>query len=204
MNHLSDDQLYSLIFDPVRPSSEAAAHLEECPQCRDHLARLYDLRDELVMARHSQPTVQALHNYSQLFSQVQQAPSRLTRLIQHARATLTWDSRQQPALQGVRNVAATYYRQLYTTARAEIELMVMAHTPQRRAIEGDIIVLGGQEQVTPALLQLQTLDAAQTLYEAISDEQGRFHIADVPPGNYQLLITPVQGTLLEIDRLEIT
>ncbi len=209
MNHLSDDQLYSLVFDPVRPTQEATIHLEACARCREQLTVLHQLRAELMVARHSQPTAAALQRYNQLFTQVQQPPSALSRVVQQLRATLTWDSRQQPALQGVRNVAATHYRQLYATARAEIELLVMARTPQRRELEGDIITLTGQEQVTPALLQLQVLyqdqiNNEQASYEVMSDAEGRFRIADVLPGHYQLLITPIQGALLELDDLEIT
>ncbi len=204
MDHLSDDQLYNLVFDPVRPTREATTHLEACAQCREQLVVLQQLRNELLLAHHSQPTAAALERYGQLFNQVQQPPSTLTRVIQKIRATLAWDSRQQPALQGLRSAAVTQYRQLYTTERAEIELLVIARTPQRRELEGDIITLAGQEPVTPALLQLQTLDAASTTYEALSDAQGRFHLADVPPGNYQLLITPIQGALLELANLELT
>ncbi|MCX6049806.1 MAG: carboxypeptidase-like regulatory domain-containing protein [Chloroflexi bacterium] len=204
MNHLSDDQLYRFVFDPVRPTREETSHLEACAQCREQLEALHQLRTDLTVVRHSQPTAAALKRYDQLFSQVQQPPSALTRLLQQVRATLTWDSRQQPALQGIRNAASAHYRQLYTTAHAEIELLVMTRTPQRRELEGDIIALTDQAQVTPALLQLQALDAGQTIYEATSDAQGRFHLADLPPGHYQLLITPIQGALFGLEDLEIT
>ena len=94
MNHLSDAQLYSLVFDPVRPTSEEADHLAECTQCQAQLASLGRLANELVVARRSQPSAAALANYNQLFAHVRQQPSRLARAVQTLRATLTWDSRQ--------------------------------------------------------------------------------------------------------------
>jgi len=203
MNHLSDAQLYSLVFDPVRPTSEEAAHLAECPQCQAQLASLGRLANELVVARRSRPSAAALANYSQLFAHVRQQPSRLARAVQTLRATLTWDSRQQQALQGVRSGSVDRYRQLYTTARAEIEFLVTTRTSQRRDIEGELIAEQEGEPLTPALLQLQGLGEQPASYETESDAQGRFRLANVTPGRYQLLITPCQGALLEIDEVEI-
>ena len=204
MSHLSDAQLYSLVFDPVRPTQEDAAHVEACAQCRNQLATLRQLATELAIARRSEPTTLALTRYAELFSHVQQKPSLLTRVVQNLRATLTWDSRQPLALQGVRNAAATNYRQLYTTERAEIEWLVTVRTPQRRDLEGEIMLAEGEAQVTPALLQLQARGEGQTSYEVESDAQGRFRIANVTPGRYQLLLTLHQSALLEIAELEIT
>ena len=203
MNHLSDAQLYSLVFDPVRPTSEEADHLAECTQCQAQLASLGRLANELVVARHSQPSAAALANYNQLFAHVRQQPSLLARAVQTLRATLTWDSRQQQALQGVRSGSADRYRQLYTTTRAEIELLVTTRTPQRRDIEGELIAEHDGEPLTPALLQLQGLGEPPTSYETESDAQGRFRLANVTPGRYHLLITPSEGALLEIDEVEI-
>ena len=111
---------------------------------------------------------------------------------------------QALALQGVRNAAATNYRQLYTTERAEIEWLVTVRTPQWRDLEGEIMLAEGEAQATPALLQLQARGEGQTSYEVESDAQGRFRIANVTPGRYQLLLTLQQSALLEIAELEIT
>ncbi len=203
MNHLSDAQLYSLVFDPVRPTGEEAAHLAECTQCQAQLASLGRLANEMVVARRSQPSAAALANYSQLFAHVRQQPSLLARAVQTLRATLTWDSRQQQALQGIRSGSADRYRQLYTTERVEIEFLVTTRTPQRRDIEGELIAEPDAELLTPALLQLQGLSEQSNSYETECDAQGRFRLANVVPGRYQLLITPHQGELLEIDDLEI-
>lgn len=203
MNHLSDAQLYSIVFDPVRPTSEEAAHLAECMQCQAQLASLGRLANEMVVARRSQPSAAALANYSQLFAHVRQQPSLLARTVQTLRATLTWDSRQQQALQGVRSGSVDRYRQLYTTARAEIEFFVTTRTAQRRDIEGELIAEQAAEPLTPALLQLQGLSEPPVSYETESDAQGRFRLANVAPGRYQLLITPRRGELFEIDELEI-
>ncbi|MFN8493239.1 MAG: carboxypeptidase-like regulatory domain-containing protein [Caldilineaceae bacterium] len=203
MNHLSDAQLYSIVFDPVRPTSEETAHLAECTQCQAQLTALGRLANELVVARRSQPSAAALTNYSQLFASVRQQPSLLARAVQTLRATLTWDSRQQQALQGVRSGSADRYRQLYATERAEIEFFVTTRTAQRRDIEGELIAAQEAEALTPALVQLQGLSGQPANYETESDPQGRFRLTNVAPGRYQLLVTPYQGELLEIDELEI-
>lgn len=204
MNHLSDAQLYSLVFDSVRPTHEETVHLAECGQCQTQLAALRQLANELVIARRSQPAAATLANYAQLFTHVQRQPSSLIRAVQTLRATLAWDSRQQQALQGVRSGNSDRYRQLYTTEQAEIEFLVTNRTPQRRDIEGELINLDEQAQMAPALLQFQGLDDPRTQYEVESDGQGRFRLTNVAPGRYQLFITAQQGESLEIDGLEIT
>jgi hypothetical protein len=125
-------------------------------------------------------------------------------VAQRLRAQLTWDSRQQPALQGLRNTLAPHYRQLYTTEGAEIELMVTDRFSHQRTVEGDIITLVGYDPLAPALVQLSNSANQELTYEVQSDEQGRFHVEQVDPGHYQLTITPTQGALLAIDDLEIT
>lgn len=204
MNHLSAAQLYSFVFDTVRPTDEEAAHLAECAECRRALATLRQLTAELAVARQSEPTPSTVARYAELFSQVQQPPSLFARVVQNLRATLAWDSRQQVALQGVRGGPVTNYRQLYTTERAEIEWLVTVRTPQRRDLEGELMSTDEQAQVTPALIQLQPLEAGLASYETESDAQGRFRLLNVTLGRYQLLITPVQGALLAIEPLELT
>ena len=135
--HMNNDQLYTIAFDQVAPDSASAAHLAACAQCRAELERLRQLAAELAVAQRSQPSPAALASYARLFDQVQQQGSRLSQLWQTIVAALAWDSRQQPALQGVRSGGATAYRLLYTTPQAEVELWVEADGRSRR-LEGEI------------------------------------------------------------------
>lgn len=201
MDHLTDTQLIGHIFDGFALSASGAAHLVACKLCRTQLQTLKLLECELAIAHQSQPVSESLSAYYQLFCHVQQAPSRLANLVQTVRAGLAWDSRQLSAWQGVRTATTNIYRQLYTTERAEIELMVATRGHQRD-LEGDIIPVDTDKFLTPALIQLQPY-AASTLYETQSDAQGRFCMLKVTPGHYQMGITLLNGLGLTIDGLEI-
>ena len=201
MNHLTDTQLIAHVFDRFALTANDAAHLMACPLCRTQLQTLKHLGCELSIARQSQPASKSLSTYYQLFRPKPQAPSRLDNVLQTVRAALTWDSRQLPALHGVRTAIVRNYRQLYTTTCVEIELMIATHDHQRD-LEGDIIPVDMDKFLTPALIQLQPY-AATTLYETQSDAQGRFCMGKVAPGHYQMGITLRNGLALTIDGLEI-
>jgi hypothetical protein len=172
------------------------------------------LATELKLAQRSSPSPVAMARYQQLFPHVQQSASQasLGEWLQRLVGKLTWDSRQQLAPQGARSANSSNYRLLYVAPKAELELMVSPQAHNRR-VDGDIITLSGQAPLTPALIQLQpTLELSTTtstglkaelLYEAASDDNGRFHLDAVPTGRYTLLITPLQGVHLTFD-LEIT
>ena len=201
MTHLTADQLYAIVFDQAAPDTAIADHLALCPACRTELDQLRQMAGDLAVARLSEPSPAALQRYAALFAQVQQRGSRLGEFWQTLRATLAWDSRQQPATQGVRSGAAAGYRLLYTTPRAEVELMV---EPGQHSgvLEGDIIELSAGEGATPALVQLLD-DTKVATHETEAGADGRFRLENVQPGIYRLLITPVTGAAVEIDPLEI-
>lgn len=204
MNHIPEEYLYTHLLDQALLSPVDADHLAACGECQNRLAALRDLLRELAIARRSEPSAAVLERYHQLFAHVPQQPGLLTRLVERLRAQLTWDSRRQPALQGLRNVATPHYRQLYTAAGAEIELMVANRASHQRTLEGDIITLAGHAPLAPALVELAATADPQQVHEVQSDAQGRFQVENVTPGHYQLTITPTHGASLAIDDLEIT
>lgn len=204
MNHIPVEYLHSYVLDRAPLTPRDAVHLAACGECQAHLAALQQLLSELRIARQSKPAPQILNQYHRLFAHVPQQPGLVQRLVSQLRAQLTWDSRQQPALQGLRHTTSPHYRQLYATEGAEIELMVANRFGHQRTVEGDIITLAGYDPLAPALVQLANAANQQLIYEVQSDEQGRFHVEQVDPGHYQLTITPTQGALLAIDDLEIT
>lgn len=204
MKHIAEDLLYVYVFDGYTLTAVEAAHLADCAECQSQLATLCSLRDELQLAQQSTPSAQTLTRYYSLFVQVQKQPSVLTRVMQRLRAQLSWDSRQQPALQGVRTVAVSQYRQLYAVDQIEVELLVASQQRHLFTIEGDLLTQPGQTNVAPLFVQLQGVDEQQPTYEVESDAEGRFHLANIAAGHYQLVITPREGALIEITDLEIS
>jgi hypothetical protein len=204
MKHIAEDLFYTYVFDQYALTEAEAMHLAQCAECQAKLATVRCIKGELKLAQQSTPTAQALARYAQLFAQVQQQPGLLTRMVQRLRAQLTWDSRQQPALQGVRNAAVTHYRQLYTTDQVEVELMVTSQQRHLFDVEGDLLNQPDQMNIAPAFVQLQHVDGQTPTYEVESDANGRFHVGNVAPGRYQLVITRPEGALIEITDLEIS
>lgn len=196
--HISQDEVFALVFDgAVLPA--AADHLLHCASCRQQVDGLRQLAADLTIARLSEPAPAVLAHYRALFAQIQQQPSMLHRAVQRVQALLTWDSRHQPALQGVRSGAANTYRQLYVADDTELELMV-EQAGRLRRLEGDLIAETAAG--APALVEL--LDAAGALvYTAETDADGIFRLDEVAPGSYRAVITEANGAVLEIEPLEI-
>jgi len=200
MTHLTPDKLYAIAIDHTAVDSTDAEHLALCPACRTEMDTLALLVREFTVARQSQPTPAALQRYAALFPHIQQRESRSGAWWQTLRAALTWDSRQQAALQGVRGGSAIAYRLLFATDQAEIELMVEPDRYQFR-VQGEIIARNG---ATPAPALVQWIDrAGNACYECEADGDGRFQYAGIARGNYRIAITPLAGTVIEIEGMEI-
>lgn len=199
--HVSPDELLSLVFDATELSAAAASHLASCAHCRQQEAELRLLATDLTIARLSEPSPATLARYQALFDQVQQQPAPLQRFVNRLRAVLTWDSRQQPLLQGVRSGGVTVYRQLYTADDIELELMVEPSGPLRR-VEGDLIVATDAGNDAPALVELLDRRGAP-VYSAETDADGIFRFEGVRPGRYQAVITLARTATIEVEALEI-
>jgi hypothetical protein len=158
------------------------------------------LAGEFRIARRSAPSPVALQRYASLFDAVQRQPTPLQQMWRTLRATLAWDSRQQPALQGVRSGAAASYRLLYTAPSAEIELLV---EPSQGGHQLDGEVAAENAAATPALVQLVGGNGA-LLYETETTDSGRFRLAAVAAGAYTLTVTFAAGDVLTVPALEIT
>lgn len=207
MSHLTDERMTTLAFDLAELTKQETIHLKTCVACNHAYDELLVLADELAVATRSQPDVDALMRYYQLFDQVQTRTTGLKALLREVVAAPIWDSRQQLAMQGVRSVAATEYRLLYSADVAEVELMVEIDGA-RRHIEGELIPLGGEE-LAPALLQLQRLDDSSSTPPAAgidveTGEGGRFRFQDLQPGHYRLIVATATGIDIAIDGLDIT
>ena len=173
--HVSPDELLSLVFDATELPPAAAHHLATCAHCRRQEAELRLLATDLTIARLSEPGPSALARYQALFDQVQQQPAPLQRFVHRLRAVLSWDSRQQPLLQGVRSGGGAAYRQLY---------------------DAD----GGHP--APALVELLDRQGAP-VYSVDTDVDGIFRLDGVHPGRYQVVITRAYAAPIEVETLEI-
>lgn len=203
MNHLSDERLFQHLFDSANLNADEVAHLSTCASCAEMMQSLTALGHELTVARLSVPQQKSLDVYYQLFDQVQTAPSFLVRSVQWIKAQLQWDSRQQPALQGVRGASSPTYRLLYSSDVADVELLVEARNGSRW-IEGEIIPLVDGTLQFPALLQFSNQPDNQLVYEVESDHNGRFRVESLQPGSYSFSLLPRQGSQLQIDTLGLT
>uniref|UniRef100_A0A7C1JN64 Zinc-finger domain-containing protein n=1 Tax=Caldilinea aerophila TaxID=133453 RepID=A0A7C1JN64_9CHLR len=196
--HIAVDDLYAMAFDGVA-SSAVAEHLAACSHCRQELEALRNLAHELEIARRSEPDRTTLEAYRAMFKHVQVQPSLLQRVLDRIRAALTWDSRQQPMLQGVRGFEINNYRQVYRAKDIEIELMV-ERTGRLQRVEGEL--LSETQEVDAAPLLLELLDAAGNLLHTV-ECKGHFRLDKVAPGTYRAVITQADGPIVEIDPLEI-
>ncbi|OUC06067.1 hypothetical protein RY27_23315, partial [Litorilinea aerophila] len=122
--HLDLERLLVHIFDHDPWTPQEAEHLAACPSCRAQVDALRRLHEELEVARRSQPSPTALRRYQQLFQQVQTGGQSAPSWWQWLRARLAWDSRQQPALAGVRGAAGGRHRPLHTTPPVGVEPFV--------------------------------------------------------------------------------
>lgn len=202
MAHLNDDFFYAWVFDGSVPSATERSHLAECPTCQEQLAAIQQLAGEFNVAKASEPSPAALAHYAQLYTQIQQAPSFTQRLTDFIVAQLQWDGRRQPAWQGVRNTQVASYRLLYATANAEIELLV-APREGRFQIEGEVVPLDDTTTFLPARCELQGSTSADLIDTTECPPNGRFHLAQVPTGQYRLAFVPVSGPTVIIEQLEL-
>lgn len=207
MTHLTEERLTALAFEPIAPTPAEAAHLETCQACARAYADLTLLASEFGVAARSRPSTNAMQRYYDLFEQVQQQPRSLGALWRELVAALVWDSRQQPALQGVRSVAVTEYRLLYSADSLELELMVDVEGLHRH-IEGDLIAPDGVTGavVAPALVELarQDQDGCASLSLETETADGRFRFQNAPPGRYRLTVTTRAGQVIIVEPMEIT
>jgi hypothetical protein len=200
MSHIAPDQLYAAVFDRRPLPEEAAQHMAQCAACRRAYGELAALASELAVGRSGAVSPVILERYAALFPHIRQNPALLDTLRRSFTALLTWDSRQQPALQGVRSAVTAAYRLLYTAAGAEIELLVESdgHLFQ---VQGEIVAQEGAIQ-GPTLIQWFTPDG-DLRYEMEAGEDGQFALAGLERGHYRLVILPASGPGIDIQQLEI-
>lgn len=202
-NHIANERIVEHLFDAQPLDATEQAHLAHCGQCTQSLQHFSQLGRELAITRMSKVTKESLAAYYQLFGQVQTTPNIFTRSLQWVKAQLQWDSRQEPALQGVRGAGSPTYRLLYSSDVVDVELFVEARNGSRW-IEGEIIPLDSSALHFPALLQLSRHGDEKSIYEVESDLNGRFRIDSLNPGSYALSMLPREGLQVQIETVGLT
>jgi hypothetical protein len=153
--------------------------------------------------RQSQPSAAALQRYNALFVPDRgEAGSAWHGLVAWVQATLLWDSRQQPALAGLRSVGTRSYRIIYSAPTADVELWVV---PQATtcSIEGDCVLNTHPASQDGPLVQLHSINDNAVVLETTATKGGRFQFAQVPAGVYDLWITPDTGQSVVLERLAL-
>lgn len=113
-------------------------------------------------------------------------------LFQRWLATLTFDSYAQPLTAGLRSAAEEGQRRqlIYTTEAAEIALNLHSITPDKNfTVIGQIFPL---EDASPQVFSVQLLRDAREIAVSASDELGEFTFADLPSGEYDIVVSAEQ------------
>lgn len=207
MSHLTDERITTVIFEPAELTASERGHLERCATCRHVYDEMALLADDMAVTALSQTDAEVTQRYYQLFEHVQSQPRGIKARMQALVAALSWDSRQQLGMQGVRNAAASEYRLVYATDVTEVELMVEI-AGARRHLEGELVPLT-EDTRTPALLQLTALDRVsaavwETEIGTGIDGAERFQFQDLQPGRYRLHVTTTSDQTIVIDELDLT
>jgi hypothetical protein len=199
--HLSAEQCEDYVWKSAPLSPEDAAHLISCVECRQEVAVQRMLAGELAIAQQSQPSPEALDRYQRLFAQARSKPSNLERLVTWVRATLAWDGRQSLALQDIRNNARHSYRVLFTSAEADVELLITPQ-PTSFSVDGEFLAVN-TSMADAALVQLVPSTGLLTGYETEAAAGGHFRMDHVQPGLYTLWIEPQNRQGIKIEGLEL-
>lgn len=202
MAHITEENLYAWVFDGSLATAAERSHIAQCPTCQQQLVAIQQLARELAIRKASEPSPTALARYSQLYTQIQPAPSLMERMAALLTAHLAWDGRQQPAWQGLRNSQVASYRLLYATDQAEIELLIARREGQFQ-LEGEVIMGEAATASLPIRCELQERVRAETSHTTACEPSGRFHLRAVPPGRYRLFLIPDAGATILIDDLDL-
>ena len=214
MEHLNEQYMLAHLLDGTPLTTDARGHLAQCDSCQKEFAALALLQDEFAVARQSQlsPTLEtrllALFAEAGREGQPQDSqPSVIDNiwgaLTEWVNALPLWDSRQQAGAMGVRNASRTSYRLLFGAQETEVELMVEPHNGLLRVM-GEVMVPAVAGQSGVALIELMRDADATRAIEVESDEQGRFALEHVTPGNYVMTVLPRYSQMIVIEPLELT
>lgn len=202
-SHISPDQLMAVALGQTALAEADVSHLAGCAECRQQVEAMTLLLHELKVARASTPSAAATARYVDAFHAMpRRGQSPLGALGRWIMAQLSFDSRVAPLAAGIRSGRAGSYRMLFSSERADLELMVEDDGGMRR-LEGEYMEVAA-ESALPVLVQLQARTTGGLAAEAESDDAGRFWLTGIEPGQYALILTDQVGGVMEVRTLEIT
>jgi hypothetical protein len=108
-------------------------------------------------------------------------------------AQLTFDSRLQPALAGLRGGPAEPGQLLYTTDRLDIELHLLPAGPGRVRILGQALSRDPDLNVADCAVQL--LAGEREIGLTSTNELGEFTFEAIPGGDYTLVLVSEEGEI---------
>jgi hypothetical protein len=155
------------------------------------LRRFQEIRQSIRFVPPPAEVRDALKRRFEAYAQDRQAPGFFRRLL----AELTFDSRTQWAVAGVRSAAGEglQHQFIYTTEVAEVALNLQPSGADRYIVlTGQVFPIG---DIAPNAFSLQLLRGNLEAGLATTDELGEFAFAAVPAGEYDLI--------LSADRFEI-
>lgn len=214
--HLTDIQLDAFVFEGIALPEASEAHLRACVDCQQRHQALLTLREEFAIARQSTPSPETMARYIQLYSEVNRRTlgDRISDAMDRVRLALSLDSRQMAEAMGLRHGFGFGRRLLFSADTVDVELLV---EPAGKLwnIQGDILPFTPDAMSGPYLIQLMgqpyhdsepgaSFRAARREYIAESEVSGRFHLDEIRPGRYHLLLTPSDGPLIEIPALDLS
>ena len=122
-------------------------------------------------------------------------------LFQRLVAQLTFDSRLQPALVGVRGGPVEPGQLLYTTDRLDIELHVLSAGPGQVRILGQALSRDPELNVADCAVQL--LAGEREIGLTSTNELGEFTFEAIPCGDYTLVLVSEEGEI-ELEHVDLT
>lgn len=177
--------------DRARAVAERLETADAATQADLDWLRLFQLARQSVQFASPPPSVrETLKQRFSAYAEARQPPGLFRRWL----ATLTFDSRVQPATAGLRSAQRAdegAQRQLiYTTEAAEIALTIQPGLPDKKFIvTGQIFPQG---DIPAHTFSIQFLQDVQEVGLAMADELGEFTISDLPAGEYQMVVSTGQ------------
>jgi hypothetical protein len=140
---------------------------------------------------------EALRAHFRRWAEGRRQPGLFQRLV----AQLTFDSRRQPALVGVRGGPVEPGQLLYTTDRLDIELHVLSAGPGQVRILGQALSRDPELNVADCAVQL--LAGEREIGLTSTNELGEFTFEAVPCDNYTLVLVSEEGEI-ELEHVDLT
>jgi hypothetical protein len=140
---------------------------------------------------------EALRAHFRRWAEERRRPSLFQRLV----AQLTFDSRLQPALVGIRTGPTAPGQLLYTTDPMDIELHLLPAGPDRVRILGQALARDPDLDATDCPVQL--LAGEQEVGLTATNDLGEFTFEAVPRRDYTLVLVTQEGEI-ELEHIDLT